>query len=59
MGRTGVCWDNAAAESFNSTFKHEYYYRHAFTTFEQLRRGTYVWIDSRYNATRRPYPDRG
>jgi transposase InsO family protein len=53
MGRTGVCWDNAMAESFWSTFKAEYYYRHVFTTLEDLRCGTYTWIDSWYNAKRR------
>jgi transposase InsO family protein len=53
MGRTGVCWDNAAAESFWSTYKNEYYYRHAFRTFETLQRRSYVWIDSWYNAKRR------
>jgi transposase InsO family protein len=53
MGRTGVCWDNAAAESFWSTFKAEYYYRHVFTTLDQLQRGTYTWIDAWYNARRR------
>jgi transposase InsO family protein len=53
MGRTGVCWDNAQAESFWSTFKNEYYYRNVFTTLDQLRRETYVWIDSWYNARRR------
>jgi len=53
MGRTGVCWDNAAAESFWSTFKNEFYYRHAFRNFDQLQRRSYVWIDSFYNARRR------
>jgi transposase InsO family protein len=53
MGATGVAWDNAMAESFWSTFKHEFYYRHVFTSIEQLRRETYVWIDSWYNARRR------
>jgi transposase InsO family protein len=29
-GRTGVCWDNAAAESFFGALKNEMYYRQAF-----------------------------
>ncbi len=29
LGRTGVCWDNAAAESFFAALKNEMYYRHA------------------------------
>lgn len=53
MGRTGVCWDNAAAESFWSTLKHEYYHRHVFTTIADARRGVYAWIDGFYNARRR------
>jgi len=53
MGDKGVCYDNAQSESFWSTFKNEYYYRHVFTSLEQLRRATYVWIDSWYNAKRR------
>jgi len=27
MGYTGVCWDNAMAESFFATVKTEFYYR--------------------------------
>lgn len=53
MGRTGVCWDNAMAESFWSTLKNEYYHRHVFPTIEAARRGTYLWIDAWYNARRR------
>lgn len=53
MGRTGVCWDNAAAESFWSTFKNEYYHRHVFATIDAARRGAYTWIDGWYNAPRR------
>ena len=53
MGRTGVCWDNAAAESFWSTFKNEYYHRHVFATIADARRGAYTWIDAWYNARRR------
>ncbi len=53
MGRTGVCWDNAAAESFWSTLKNEYYHRHVFATIAHARRGVYAWIDGFYNARRR------
>jgi transposase InsO family protein len=53
MGRTGVCWDNAQAESFWSVFKAEYYNRHVFQTLNQLQQGTYTWIDAWYNARRR------
>ena len=39
MGRAGVCWDNAMAESFWATLKTEYYYRRAFTTRDQVYTG--------------------
>ena len=53
MGRTGVCRDNAAAESFRSVFKNEYYHQHTFASIDAARRGAYTWIDGWYNAQRR------
>jgi putative transposase len=44
MGETGICWDNAAAESFWSTFKHEYYYRRTFGTKAELVAEVDKWI---------------
>ncbi len=53
VGRTGVCWDNAMAESFFTTLKNELIYRHPWPT--QARAGTAVinWIEGRYNRRRR------
>ena len=52
MGRTGVCWDNAGAESLWSTFKHEYYYRHTFATKAELVAAVDNWMKF-YNSRRR------
>ena len=38
MGRTGVCWDNAMAESFFAALKNELVHRTVFTTREKARR---------------------
>jgi putative transposase len=52
MGETGICWDNSPAESFWSTFKHEYYYRHTFATKAELVAAVDNWIGW-YNNGRR------
>ncbi len=53
VGRTGVCWDNACAESFWSTLKTEYYDRHHWATKAEARHGVGTWLEDRYNRRRR------
>jgi len=36
MSRKGNCWDNAVAESFFKTIKHEWLYRFKFISYQQL-----------------------
>ncbi|MFD9551673.1 hypothetical protein ACFWBG_30190 [Nocardia salmonicida] len=44
MGVTGICWDNAGAESLRSTFKHECHYRHGFATKSELLAAVGTWM---------------
>jgi putative transposase len=37
LGRTGVCWDNAAAESFFAALKNEMYHRRTWPTRARAR----------------------
>ena len=52
MGRTGVCWDNAVAESAWSSLKRELVHRYRFATRAEARRAIFAWIN-RYNSRRR------
>jgi putative transposase len=52
LGRTGVCWDNAAAESFFATLKNEMYYRQSFNTRARARFAVAEYIEVFYNRRR-------
>ena len=53
MGYTGICWDNALAESFFATLKTEFYYRRVWPTKARAVREVGAWIEDRYNRRRR------
>lgn len=52
VGRTGVCWDNAVAESAWSSLKRELVHRRRFATRFEARQAIFAWIN-RYNTRRR------
>jgi len=52
LGRTGVCWDNAAAESFFATLKNEMYYRQTFVSRARARFAVAEYIEVFYNRRR-------
>ncbi|WP_344089050.1 IS3 family transposase [Luedemannella helvata] len=52
LGRTGVCWDNAAAESFFAALKNEMYHRQAFPTRVRARFAVAEYIEVFYNRQR-------
>jgi transposase InsO family protein len=51
VGRTGVCRDNAVAESFWSSLKRELVHRHRFVDRATARRAIFGWINA-YNHRR-------
>lgn len=53
MGRRGVCFDNAGAESFFATIKRELIDRYSWKSVEQLELGVFAWIEVWYNRRRR------
>jgi putative transposase len=52
VGRTGICYDNALAESVNGTLKVELVHRTAYPTRRKAREDIARWIELRYNRTR-------
>lgn len=52
MGRTGICWDNAMAESFFGALKNELIYRTVYPTREKARRAIAEYIEVFYNRQR-------
>ena len=52
MGRTGVCWDNAMAESFFAALKNELVHRVVLPTRRKARRMVAEYIEVFYNRIR-------
>ncbi len=52
MGRTGVCWDNALAESFFGALKTECVHRFSFPTRRHARAAIANYIEAFYNRRR-------
>ena len=52
VGRTGICYDNAWAESFNATLKNERVHRTVYATRERAIADITRWIELRYNHKR-------
>ncbi len=52
VGRTGICFDNALAESFNAAVKVERVYRTVYPTRKKAAEDIARYIELRYNRTR-------
>ncbi len=53
LGRTGICYDNAVAESFFASYKKELIHTRPWPTIRTLKKETFTWIEEYYNRTRR------
>ncbi|MGD0936420.1 MAG: IS3 family transposase [Streptosporangiaceae bacterium] len=53
VGRTGICYDNAMAESFFAALKNERVHRTQYPTQEHARRDVVRYIEFWYNSKRR------
>lgn len=53
MGRTGVCWDNAVAESYFATYKRSLIFTRPWKNVDEVRQETFKWIEYYYNRRKR------
>lgn len=53
LGRTGICYDNAVAESFFATVKKELVHTRPWVNLSTLRKHLFSWIEEYYNRQRR------
>jgi putative transposase len=52
VGRTGICYDNSLAESFNGTLKVEHVHRTVYPTRNKAKEDIARYIELRYNQVR-------
>jgi putative transposase len=52
VGHTGICYDNAMAESFNATIKKELIYQHTWPSMQDVRKAVFEYIEVYYNRKR-------
>jgi putative transposase len=52
VGHTGICFDNAAAESWNATFKKELIHLHAWKGVAHVRQAVFEYVEVYYNRKR-------
>ena len=53
VGHTGICYDNASAESFNATIKKELIYQHVWRDADEVRTAVFGYIERYYNRVRK------
>lgn len=53
VGHTGICYDNAAAESFNATIKKELIHQHVWRDADQVRTAIFDYIERYCNRVRK------
>jgi putative transposase len=53
MGRRATCFDNAVSESLGGTYKKEPIHTRPWLDLADVRRHTFLWIESYYNRRRR------